>query len=1001
MLPSAQSPWVVLRWRRRSDGLWLSYEDSTGIRIRPPRRAFTIPIDWRVADIPTAVLGDRAYAVLVPAMLADHLSDRAAELPETLGVFVQSRPGLPPADGEALAERIIQPILGPERFQIVRLRYRPWTRHPPFRLPFRILVGDDAAMGVADELRAMGWLEDDVVQRYGMRIDVRAWGQPLANALLGAPYDILIAEGGAPTMRMLARRMPRGAHRPRLIISLEHGPLDPSVPVPAGVSLLRVPGRRAAAWTAEFILGLVHDQPLHEALRSAQRTRSGDLDGDPVLIADPFGDQSLRIADARYQVLEEVTRLRIKSAPYTQAAFGTDAVGVRAESALRDQEDALATAMDESHRAAFDRESSGLWPLARAEAALVSAYDARRAVLDAVRTRDEGGAASTTWGDEGTDEAADEKGDEERRVDVALERPVVPGVFDPVDPLAPLDPGGTYRLRVHVGTPLPESLVVGEVPPITPLLGVPDDDRGHLLEVVVFPKRFGLLSPAVQPLRLPLHDSSDPVFFTLRAPEQAGDADLRIAVYHRDHMVQAFRLSAPVGERLPTGAEGVTVRLDFATTQRLSAGDLELLRERAFCLGVNQDAGGGSHSFMVKRAGAASDFSLTQKVVEEQVDAFRKLLQDATFVPPVERGKARFSTYPPAGAASDPEFLGYVRQLADFGSGLHKLLFNRVSPSVQRQLRTLRKESDRVIQVVRHDVNLAFPWGIIYDYPLGTPITGAPPRPVCLGEPLPGLGPAPETVEPRGCPHNPGHDVYCVDGFWGVRHRLEQRFGRAETADPTLRRPAGRPGVMLATGIGDDSATELAARLGEKLGAELVTLGKDDNLMGLLWDPARRPAVLIILGHLETRAQDGHPAAPRIALLPRSSWADGKVPEAHWLLADGVTNMFIGRDAWSDDPHTLVLLMACSSAATEVGTVNDLVTALVPVGVGAVVGTETPVFSRLAARFAQEVTLALWSDSTRTLGEAVQSFNRTLIRSGNPLAFAFTCVGNADLTLAT
>jgi hypothetical protein len=220
--------------------------------------------------------------------------------------------------------------------------------------------------------------------------------------------------------------------------------------------------------------------------------------------------------------------------------------------------------------------------------------------------------------------------------------------------------------------------------------------------------------------------------------------------------------------------------------------------------------------------------------------------------------------------------------------------------------------------------------------------------------------------------------------------------------DTVVRRPAGRPGVMLATGLGDASAAQLATDLGSKLGAELAVLGKDDDLLDLLWDPARRPAVLVVLGHLETRERSGEPRGPRIVLLPKSTWPPpGKVPDVHWLMPAALSEMVQDRGRWTDDPRTLVLLMACSSAATEVGTVNDLVTTLAPVGVAAVVGTETPVFSKLAARFAQEVTLAMWSDGTRTLGEAVQAFNRTLIRSGNPLAFAFTCVGNADLTLAS
>jgi hypothetical protein len=590
----------------------------------------------------------------------------------------------------------------------------------------------------------------------------------------------------------------------------------------------------------------------------------------------------------------------------------------------------------------------------------------------------------------------------ERRVDVAMERLGAGDVFDPVDPEQALQPGQAYRLRVHVGARLPASLVVGEVPPIDPLLPAPDDEGGHELDVVVFPKTFQLRSAAVQPLLLPLHGSSAPVFFTVNAPEKSGRAEMRIAVYHAGHMVQSFLLTAPVGEHSHVG-DRVEARLDFAATEHWVTEEIKMLGERALSVGVNQDGAGGSHTFMIKRGGTAQGFTLDEKLVRDQVSEFRKLLEDATFIPPVVLGdeKPRFSSHPDPGAEANPEFHGYVRRLADFGRNLYDLLQRKLSDAVHDEVRTLADVSDKVIQVVRHDANMAFPWGIIYDYPLESALVGAPPRPVCLGSPLLELGPAPASNRRLGCPHNPGHDVYCIEGFWGIRHRIEQRIGIAASVETVVRRPAGGLGVMLADSVGNASTTGLATLLGKGLGADFALLGKGDDLLDLLWDPERRPAVLVVLGHLETADTAGEPPGPRIVLVPKSTWPPpAAVPKQHWLRSPAISGMAQERGRWKDDPRTLVLLMACCSAATEVGTVNDLVTTLTPVGVGAVIGTETPVFTRLATRFAAEVTLSLWKNSGRTLGEAVQGFNRALIRSGNPLAFAFTCIGNADLTLS-
>ena len=96
--------------------------------------------------------------------------------------------------------------------------------------------------------------------------------------------------------------------------------------------------------------------------------------------------------------------------------------------------------------------------------------------------------------------------------------------------------------------------------------------------------------------------------------------------------------------------------------------------------------------------------------------------------------------------------------------------------------------------------------------------------------------------------------------------------------------------------------------------------------------------------------------------------------------------------------ETLAALRAdCESAVTDVTTMNDFVTAWNGVGAAAVVGTEAVVGSDLAAEFAETVTRELWAG--KPLGKAVTEFRRSLIGRGNPLAFLFHAVGDADLTV--
>jgi hypothetical protein len=133
------------------------------------------------------------------------------------------------------------------------------------------------------------------------------------------------------------------------------------------------------------------------------------------------------------------------------------------------------------------------------------------------------------------------------------------------------------------------------------------------------------------------------------------------------------------------------------------------------------------------------------------------------------------------------------------------------------------------------------------------------------------------------------------------------------------------------------------------------------------------------------RQVQGEPDEPRMLL-----------PKKKWFLASDVLAR-LGFDAPWSQPNTLVLLMACSSGATELTTLNNFVTSLTTAGATAVIGTECLVFSSLVARFTREVTSDLWDK--KRLGEAMKFFNRRLLTGGNPLAFVFNCLGNTGIKL--
>ncbi len=158
--------------------------------------------------------------------------------------------------------------------------------------------------------------------------------------------------------------------------------------------------------------------------------------------------------------------------------------------------------------------------------------------------------------------------------------------------------------------------------------------------------------------------------------------------------------------------------------------------------------------------------------VREYVKEFRLLLKKYTGD---ENQDPLFPTHPD-GNPRTAEFDEAVRSLAQFGKKLYLGIFQEVEADINDDLRDIREGQDLTLQIARHRGNAVFPWSVIYDFI--APSEGhALSAPVCRGAALPD---APLAVKDglekvRGCPHNPGREVYCVRGvFGGFRHRIEQ-----------------------------------------------------------------------------------------------------------------------------------------------------------------------------------------------------------------------------------
>ncbi len=516
-----------------------------------------------------------------------------------------------------------------------------------------------------------------------------------------------------------------------------------------------------------------------------------------------------------------------------------------------------------------------------------------------------------------------------------------------------------YLLRAHIGDEYHSDRAQEPNP------GAPEPGREGvvLLEIVLQAKDFQLRSAGTQSLLLPPAGPSRAVFFAVRTPRQPGMHRMRVIAYRRNQMLQTSLVEVEVADReYHQGSTdlGVAARLEFSQTEGFEK--LADLPPRALTISVNREAQ-GTHSLMIKGQGAAIPLQISESIVKDQLKAYRGRLTAATF----QNGAPRTWLTQPGPASKE-----FIRDLAYQGAALYAAYFDSYNEALAETLRNIAKTQDRVISIVRHDPRFAFPWAIFYDFDLPLVKSFAD---VCFGH----QGGVP-------CKHDGSSPVCCVRGFWGYRHAIEEIMGNVashQRIDCIVRpRRSGNLHYQIDPAAGRLSKTLLQI-------APLATeysLGTD--LIRTLWDPARRPSLLVLLAHLEDGSVAGLPEGPRIQFLDAGNATE-------WLAAAGILSQVRKYKHW-DQPNSLVLLLNCKSAEIGPETLSNFVSAFHQAHAGAVVGTEVPAYSDLMERFASEFTSAMWV-SGKNLGETLKIIRRILLQEGNPLAFIFTSIGCAEI----
>jgi hypothetical protein len=875
-------------------------------------------------------------------------------------------------------QQMLAPFLELDHIQLIALPNREWNAHE-FKLPLDVAYTSRGTHSAFSELLSHHWPHLPEVRRYGFRL----------HKLRGAktPADIVFVDDEAKARDIAA--MPFDL-RPRLIVASGFE-VAPSDPLRDSTSWVFVPGQRKLSpkFVNDIIYGVVHDQPLHEVLKSA--TRHADAPN-AYLAADPASVNDLRMWDAMRGIAKEAIQVEsrrpaIDVKNVLEKKFGAPA---KMAAARIEKLDADSSVYDDAHWSAseltgnFQQEQKSLVVMARARARFEEAQRAQRKMAAAAGKNPKLRA---------------QLAEEARRVDVAIMRAepdAERGVF--VEKNETLQTGGQYLLTVFVGQPVPSSVVVGDVPAIDPLLPPPPDDKGHLLHVVVYPLDFEPAQPIIERLVLPIFGSSEPVLFPITAPNETGNARLRIAVYYdanlahgdqpssyHNHLLQSFLLEARVTSANQYEDNATTVTLEFSRTEGFT--NLDRHERRVASLAINSN-GADTHTLMLKEGGTIASVGVAEAAMQKQLEVVRESLLNAS----AKKGaNGKLEPCFPEDVEKKETFEIAIRDLAEKGRTLLRRLFANGSDEAQDVLTAITKSVDEIVQIVRLQDDFYFPWTLIYDYPLPERIAGQPAKPVCDG--FLRTHPDGKPFSCKDCVANclyPGkkkEEAYCVYGFWGTRLQVEQSLHQLGKNDEAPREitPFGDHSILYVSGLTSTTALAFPKDLETTLGDArwLGTLGPGAKLVDQLWS-ADRPAVLVVLGHLQVKDTQDQPIAARI-----------RITDDDWLIAERIVDRAATDGRWKSDPRSVIILAACDSAAADLLSMNDFIKAFGSARAGAVIGTETTVFESLARKFARELSKALLDHDK--LGEAILAFRRNLLLKRNPLGLLFTAFGHAGL----
>lgn len=580
---------------------------------------------------------------------------------------------------------------------------------------------------------------------------------------------------------------------------------------------------------------------------------------------------------------------------------------------------------------------------------------------------------------------------QERRVEVTMEMLNDALVYIPVTKKQALVEGFEYRLNVEIGQPTEESLMTGEIASIDAVLPDPQNEKGHWLDVIIFEKDFALNGVRKKILHLPRFGATKRVKFYVTAPSERKVAELRIMIFHENNLLQSFLLEAlVVATREKTfdekrKADPITVKMDASTTSRFS--NLDSLKPRDLYIGMNSGVAGTHQIYLKDKETEGQVDMFTEKNIEDEQAKFGAILLSEYF----NGTTPRFDDNNQPGAVKDENYYAAIRNMADFGADFYRAIRAQASDELKETLKTLRESANKSITAVSLKNGYFFPWSAIYDYT--TPPPDGQKYPVCSGKPFAPGEHREFSDKGFGCPHNPDIRCYCEQGFWGIRHKVEQLLCGSKGRNSATKSSLTSDSIFYSYNI-DDAWTQQTLASMTKRKARIIQ--QADDLIDLLWDDQQRPSSLVVFGHMQLAAMAPEPAVPRILTFYNPT----RTPVSHkkFIYNKLIDDYWSTKDEWKTNPLPLILMVNCRSNEFDIKSINTIVGSFWTAGAAAIISTNCNIATGLGRRFIEEMLISLY-DKNMQLGDAIQAFNQNMFDSGIPLPFVFTAFGNINLTI--